>query len=149
MLLMPEDQQRQGAARQVIDDIGGALTRFGEPIGAASPQLGISKKRFLTLLTENFNRIDLDDNGISRKELEDAFSAASQLTRDEAMMLRLLQQYFDTIAGMADDLPGDEETRVTKLDVEVLAQFLLNSNMSLDDLHKWCSLASANKSDRA
>lgn len=95
---------------------------------------------FVQLLEANFNRIDTNGDGISRKELAIALSTPFKFSKDEYAMLRLLSKYFDTIAGMVDDQEAGQAVLVTRADKEVLVQFLLHAGMSLADVHDWLSL---------
>lgn len=89
------------------------------------------------LLDQNFARIDTNDNGISREELAIALSNPHRFTTDEYAMLCLVSKFFDTIAALCDDQTDFEETVITRMDKEVLSQFLLHSKMTLQDLHNW------------
>jgi hypothetical protein len=53
------------------------------------------------------------------------------------VMLQLLGKYFQTIADLSDDEPGDEDTVISRADKEVLSQFLLYSKVTLAELHHW------------
>jgi hypothetical protein len=55
-------------------------------------------------------------------------------------MLRLVSKYFYSIAQMCDDQEESDSVRITKLDKDVLVQFLKHSTMSLKDIHDWLSL---------
>ncbi|MDZ4835758.1 MAG: hypothetical protein SGJ27_18430 [Candidatus Melainabacteria bacterium] len=90
------------------------------------------------LLEKNFARLDPNSDGISRDELMDGISRPSEFSIDEYEMLRVVAKYFDTIITMADDQEG-EELRITRLDLEVLKQFLVNGQMTLKDLKRWSS----------
>lgn len=91
------------------------------------------------LLQKNFKRIDINNDGISRKELAFALSAPQMFSKDEYAMLRLLSKYFHSIAAICDDQAEGEPVVITKMDIDVLIQFLKHSNMSLRDIHDWLS----------
>jgi hypothetical protein len=127
------------AARKALDDILFLLQESGYGPGAGGEDMALSKEQFQALLHQNFAKLDPDNDGVSRQELLCALADVDQFSRDEYVMLELMAKYFAMIANLADDEPG-EETRVTRTDVEVLAQFLNNSSMTLEDLYMWCTL---------
>ncbi len=92
------------------------------------------------MLDANFNRIDINSDGISRKELAFALSAPQMFSPEEYTMLRLVSKYFNSIAALCDDQAEGEAMRITSADKDVLVQFLIHSNMSLQDIHDWLSL---------
>ena len=92
------------------------------------------------LIEKNFNRIDLNGDGISRKELATAMATPQKFTNDEWAMLRLITRYFDSIAALCDDQTEGEKVRITKMDKDVLIQFLQFSNMTMQNIHDWLSL---------
>lgn len=92
------------------------------------------------LLEKNFKRIDINGDGISRKELAFALSAPQMFSKDEYAMLRLLSKYFHSIAAICDDQAEGQAVHITKMDVTVLTQFLKHSNMTLRDIHDWLAL---------
>ena len=92
------------------------------------------------LLEKNFKRIDINGDGISRKELAFAMSAPQHFSKDEYAMLRLLSKYFHSIAAICDDQAEGEPILITKMDLKVLVQFLKHSNMTLRDIHDWLAL---------
>ncbi len=100
----------------------------------------MDSKLLATLIEKNFKRIDLNGDGISRKELALALSSPKYFTNEEFMMLRLISKYFDSIASLCDDQAEGEKLRITKLDKDVLVQFLQFSNMTLQDIHNWLAL---------
>lgn len=92
------------------------------------------------LLEKNFKRIDINGDGISRKELAFALSAPQYFSNDEFAMLRLLSKYFHSIAAICEDQEEGDSVLITKMDMKVLVQFLKHSNMTLRDIHDWLAL---------
>lgn len=91
------------------------------------------------LIENNFKRVDLDGDGITRKELAIALASPEYFSADEYIMLRLLSKYFDSIAALCQDQEESERVRITPMDKEVLVQFLKHSDMTLQDIHDWIS----------
>jgi hypothetical protein len=91
------------------------------------------------LLDRNFERLDPNNDGISREEIANALLSPWSFSQEEVTMLKLLEKYFDTIANMVDEEPG-KDTRITAADKEVLSQFLVYSGIDLDTLARWRSL---------
>lgn len=129
---------RESAAKQALEDIRqlakGALKEGDSPI--LNPV--IDNARLLELLESNFSKLDTNNDGISRGELLHALSNPGSFTLEECEMLRLIAKYFDTIINLSDDESG-EEMRLSRMDLQVLKQFLVHSNMSIQELHMWCS----------
>ncbi|MBZ0189057.1 MAG: hypothetical protein K8F91_22620 [Candidatus Obscuribacterales bacterium] len=134
--------KREQAARRALDDIKFLLAFEPGTVGSGSgsgSEIAIGGAQFVDLLLANFNKLDWNDDGISRDELTTALIYPQSFAADEYEMLKLVAKYFDTIINMVDDEPG-EELRITRADVEVLAQFVIHSGMTLEKLHMWCSL---------
>jgi hypothetical protein len=106
-------------------------TKEGEP-----PSTKLDGKRLAELLEKNFDHLDPNDDGVTREELAQALLARNSYSEEEYAMLQLLGYYFDTIANMADDEKGPQ-TVITRMDKDVLNQFLLYGNLNLEELHKW------------
>lgn len=114
-----------------MQDVVWILERSESP-----PENEISGQALVHLLQKNFSRLDPDNNGITREELLAALTKPQSFTGDEYAMLGLLSRYFDTVINLSDDEKGPE-TRITRLDFDVLAQFLVHSGLTLGALHTW------------
>ncbi len=134
---MPEFD-REDAAKQAMEDIR-ILTGAGKRSAGDVLNPSMDGEKLVSLLRSNFEKLDPNGDGISRNELLAAISNPQNFTRDECEMLRLIAKYFDTIINLSDDEPG-EELHLSRMDMEVLAQFLNYSNLSIEELHMWCSL---------
>jgi hypothetical protein len=135
----PGEDSRQKAAQLTFDDI---LTKVqGDPASPASrPSPDTMDGAHLAkLLDRNFERLDPNNDGISREEIANALLSPWSFSQEEVTMLKLLEKYFDTIANMVDEEPG-KDTRITAADKEVLSQFLVYSGIDLDTLARWRSL---------
>ena len=55
-------------------------------------------------------------------------------------MLKVLERFFETVCNLVDDEPGPD-TVISALDVQVLAQFLQHSNLTIEQLSQWRKLA--------
>jgi len=137
---MTEDgshQKRHDAAHHAFQDVLGQLrtveTNTTQPTDSLLDGATVAK-----LLEKNFSRLDPNGNGITREELAQALLSKNSYTSDEYAMLQLIGKYFETIANMCDDEVGPQSV-ITNLDKDVLNQFLVHSNLSLSDLHKWRS----------
>lgn len=133
---------RETAAGNIIEEMlsMGQERGIPNPTGehAQIPELEGSK--LAQLIEANFKRIDLDGDGISRKELAFALAAPEHFSNDEYIMLKLLSKYFDSIASLCQDQEEGERVKITIMDKDVLLQFLSHSNMTLRDIHDWVSL---------
>jgi len=128
-------QKRHNAAQHAFQDVLGQLrTVETNPAQQSDPPL--DGATVAKLLEKNFSRLDPNGNGITREELAQALLSKGSYTSDEYAMLQLIGKYFDTIANMCDDEVGPQSV-ITSLDKDVLNQFLVHSNLSLSDLHKW------------
>jgi hypothetical protein len=105
----------------------------------------LDKHEFVKLLRKNFEKLDRDKNkGISKQEILDALTGLPDFTTDEYVMLQLLVRYFDFISDL---VRSDESNVISKQDIDVLEQFLLNSNLTLEALYIWCGGRSEPKPD--
>ena len=128
------NNKRERAAQQALADIRFLVEQTDQPVA----EKRLNSQELLALLERNFEELDPNNNGISRFELTQALTTPSRFSDDEYIMLQLLAKYFGTIANMSDDEVA-EETLITKTDCGVLSQFLLHSNLSIEQLHNWCS----------
>jgi hypothetical protein len=137
---MPSDDDRKMLADKALERMRWTISNVTADryVHQISP---LDKTEFVKLLKHNFDRLDKNkDKGISKDEILTALIDVPDLTVDEHVMLQLLLRYFDFIADLVDDDEGHTKV-VSKQDVEVLAQFLLNSNLTLEDLYRWCNTA--------
>ena len=135
-------QRRHDAAHAAFHDVLGQLRlQSEEPDQALVPGDidPLDGATVATLLDKNFAKLDPNGNGITKEELAQALLTPTRFTADEYVMLKLVGKYFDTIANMCEDESGSQ-TVITSMDKDVLNQFLLNSKLSLSDLHKWRSI---------
>lgn len=132
------------AAKQAVRDlvwlIGGTTeeTRPYEQYEQIENEL--DPAQLSNLLDRNFNKLDADNNGISRAEIAAALMNPSEFSVDEYAMLKLVAKYFDTIIKLSDDEAG-AETVITRADAETLAKSLVQSKMKLSELHRSIVLA--------
>ena len=128
--------KKKAAANDTLEHVLGFL-RTPDPAAQASSQVEeLDGKLLIELLDKNFDRLDPSNTGISRKTISRAIALPSEFTKDEYVMLQLLGKYFQTIADLSDDEPGDD-TVISRADKEVLSQFLLYSKVTLAELHHW------------
>lgn len=135
-------ERRHTAAHAAFSDVLGQLRLQSEEPAQALIQGEIDPldgATVATLLEKNFAKLDPNGNGITKEELAQALLTPSRFTADEYVMLKLVGRYFDTIANMCEDEVGSQ-TVITGMDKDVLNQFLLNSKLSLSDLHRWRSI---------
>ena len=125
---------RENAARDLLDEIV-SLVKDSEAPAGEDPQL--DARRLVELLNSNFKKLDHDNDGISRGELSVALARPGEFSNDEYTMLYLVGKYFDTISELSDDEPGKQDTRISKLDKDILAQLLVGRNLTLAQLHAW------------
>jgi hypothetical protein len=116
----------------------GVVDQFSAPDSNRS----LTGKRVAELLAHNFATLDPDGNGITREELVDALAHPDRFSAEAYRMVEMLMQYFNTIANLAEDQEG-KETVITPVDMEVMNQFLLHSEMTLEQLDSWISLGSS------
>gem|GEM_PF-886599 len=146
MATMSEPPRREAAAQRALDDIRWLIQGTQQGGGPASTNPDDDEDTYLdgptivALLEKNFDRLDPNNDGISRDELIGALMNLQAFTADEYEMLRLLVKYFDTIINMSADEDG-VETKITRNDMMVLEQFLVHSKMTLKELHSWCKVS--------
>jgi len=135
----PQEENRKQAAKLTFEDILSKVQ--GDPASPASRPSSdtMDGAHLARLLDRNFERLDPNNDGISREEIANALLSPWSFSMEEVTMLRLLEKYFDTIANMVDEEPG-HDTRITHADKEVLGQFLIYSGIDLDTLARWRSL---------
>lgn len=129
---MSSEKRRLVAARAFKDVLG--QIRNEEP--KADAPASLDGRTLALLLAKNFERLDNGRDGITKEDITAAMLMKQQFSDNEYLMLQLMGRYFDTMANMSDDEAG-KETVITSLDIEVLNQFLVHSNLSLEELHSW------------
>jgi hypothetical protein len=127
------NEQRRRAAASAFKDILGGMRNEPE---SSPPPPKLTSKRLAVLLLKNFKTLDPDNNGITREEIATAMLKKDHFSGEEFLMLQIIARYFDTIANMSDDEEG-KETVITKTDMKVLNQFLLYSELDIEQLHEW------------
>jgi hypothetical protein len=129
--------QREEAARAALSEVVFFLKNDPDVQAYESKESTFDNGTFLKLLDRCFGTLDPDNNGISRAEVMSALLQPEKFSKDEYVMISLTAKYFDLIANMSDDEPG-EETVITQHDKEMLARSLQDSNLNLAELHLWC-----------
>ncbi|MEZ4544301.1 MAG: hypothetical protein R3C24_10405 [Cyanobacteriota/Melainabacteria group bacterium] len=134
-----EAKKRDDGFKRALADVRSLLAdaESDDPSILLTPTL--DNEELISLLKANFDRLDPNDDGISRQELLTALSNPQSFSVAEYEMLKLVAKCFDTIINLSDDEPG-EEMRLSRMDMEVLSQFLLYSKLTIQELHMWCSL---------
>ena len=134
-----EANKRDDGLKRALADVRSLLAdaESDDPSILLTPTL--DNEELSSLLKANFDRLDPNDDGISRQELLTALSNPQSFSVAEYEMLKLVAKCFDTIINLSDDEPG-EEMRLSRMDMEVLSQFLLHSKLTIQELHMWCSL---------
>lgn len=130
----------QKAAQSAFDDIlRKAQGDQSSPLSKA-PATGATPRgaQLAKLLDKNFEKLDPNNDGITRDELAQALLSPWGFSQEDFTLIRLLQKYFDTIANMVDEEPG-KDSRITSADREVLNQFLIFSDLDLHTLELWRS----------
>jgi len=130
------DQPSEKHPHHSFKDILGRLRLEGPAEQGESPSTQLDGNRLAELLEKNFDRLDPNHNGITREEIAQALLARHSFSEEEYAMLQLLGYYFEMIANMADDEKGPQ-TVITRMDKDVLNQFLRYGNLNLDELYKW------------
>jgi hypothetical protein len=108
--------------------------------GTGQPPTVMAGERLADLLLKNFGKIDLNGDGVSLSEIKRAETMPFNFSEEELLMLKVLEKYFETICNLVDDEPGPD-TRISAMDVEVLAQFLKYSHLTIEQLQDWRRLA--------
>jgi hypothetical protein len=129
--------EREDAARTALADVVFFLKNDPDVRAYEAKESTFDNATFLTLLDQCFSTLDPDNNGISRAEVMGALLQPDKFSRDQFVMISLTAKYFDLIANMSDDEPG-EETVITQHDKQMLAKSLQDSNLNLAELHLWC-----------
>lgn len=96
--------------------------------------------RLSELLIKNFGKIDVNGDGVSLSEIKRAEAMPFNFSEEELLMLKVLERFFETVCNLVDDEPGPD-TVISALDVQVLAQFLQHSNLTIEQLSQWRKLA--------
>lgn len=139
----PNQNNREQAADHALRDIvwliGGTMQNRAID-RVRDPEEELVGNKLVELLNSNFSKLDSNCNGISRAEISAALMTPNVFSVDEYAMLKLVAKYFDTIINLSDD-EADAETVITRTDCEVLAQFLVHSDLKLSELHRWIALS--------
>ncbi len=135
---MTTQDEHKAVAEKALQNMEWLVNNFTSD--QATPQKSpIDKHEFVQLLQKNFEKLDRDNSdSISRREISAALADIADYTANEYVMLELLTRYFDFISELVDDDDGEEKV-ISRSDVQVLGQFLLDSNMTLEALYMWCS----------
>ncbi len=141
-----QNTRREAAAQRALNDIRWLIHGDGPLDGDDDSETYLDGPTICHLLDRNFERLDRDGDGITREELLLGLMNPQAFTPDEYEMLRLLVKYFETIINLVDDEDG-EETKITRNDMIVLEQFLVHSQMTLKELHEWCTMTSGAAED--
>lgn len=135
---MTTPEERKQLASKALQNIEWLVNNFTDD-RAVTQKSPLDKSEFVSLLQKNFDKLDADrSNGISRAEITAAMQQHADFSANEYVMLQLLLRYFDFIRALVDDDDGMEEV-VSRADVDVLSQFLMESNITLEALYMWCS----------
>ncbi len=140
--------RREDAAQQALADIRWLIqgTEQGKLADATAPEddaeTYLDGRTIISLLEKNFLRLDPNNDGISREEIMVALMNPQAFSPEEYEVLRLVTKYFDTIINLSEDEDGGE-TKISRYDMLVLEQFLVHSNMTLRQLHEWCTMSKA------
>ena len=100
----------------------------------------LSGERLADLLKENFSKIDINGDGVSLREIKRAVTMPFNFSAEALLMFKVLEKYFETICNLADDEPGPDSV-ISAVDVEVLAQFLKYSHLTIEQLQEWRKLS--------
>jgi len=135
---MTTQDEHKAVAEKALQNMEWLVNNFTSD--QATPQKSpIDKHEFVQLLQKNFEKLDRDNSdSISRREISAALADLADYTANEYVMRELLTRYFDFISELVDDDDGEEKV-ISRSDVQVLGQFLLDSNMTLEALYMWCS----------
>ncbi|MEZ4486988.1 MAG: hypothetical protein R3F51_05350, partial [Cyanobacteriota/Melainabacteria group bacterium] len=115
-----EAKKRDDGFKRALADVRSLLAdaESDDPSILLTPTL--DNEELISLLKANFDRLDPNDDGISRQELLTALSNPQSFSVAEYEMLKLVAKCFDTIINLSDDEPG-EEMRLSRMDMEVLS----------------------------
>lgn len=138
------NNDREQAAKKALGDIRWLLNSQDRQEEFGDGDSYLDGPTVCALLRKNFAKLDPDNDGITRKELITALGNHESFTEDEYEMLRLITKYFDTVINLSEDEDGDEETKISMNDLEVLEQFLIHGKFSMKDLHQWRSISDKN-----
>jgi hypothetical protein len=132
---IPEKRRRMAAS--AYKDLFGD---FRNKEGTGQPPTVMDGPRLADLLVKNFGKLDLNGDGVSLREIQRAETMPFNFSGEELLMLKVLEKYFETICNLVDDEPGPD-TVISAHDVEVLAQFLKYSHLTIEQLQDWRKLA--------
>jgi len=130
-------EKRRLMAASAYKDLFGDFRVAG---GTGKPETVMDGARLADLLVANFAKLDVDGGGVSMREIKRAETMPFNFSADELLMLKVLEKYFVTICNLADDEPGPD-TVISAVDVEVLAQFLKYSHLTIEQLQEWRKMA--------
>ena len=99
----------------------------------------LSGERLADLLKENFSKIDINGDGVSLREIKHAEAMPFNFSAETLLIFKVLKKYYETICNLADDEPGPDSV-ISAVDVEVLAQFLKYSHLTIEQLKEWRKL---------
>jgi hypothetical protein len=130
-------EKRRVMAASAYKDLFGD---FRNKEGTGQPPTVIDGPRLADLLVKNFGKIDHNGDGVSLREIQRAETMPFDFSAEELLMLKVLEKYFETICNLVDDEPGPD-TVISAADVEVLAQFLKYSHLTIEQLQEWRKIA--------
>lgn len=139
--------KREEAIQQALADIRWLINGTQQEQAGAPPtdddedETYLDGPTIIALLEKNFARLDPNNDGISREEIMVALMNPQAFSPEEYEVLRLVTKYFDTIINLSEDEGDGGETKISRYDMLVLEQFLVHSNMTLKELHTWCSIS--------
>ena len=136
---MTDNASKHQAARDLLDEI---VSMLQDSYSGRDSDPQIDSPQLVSLLNKNFERLDGDGNGIGRNELSIALARPGEFSTSEYTMLYLVGKYFDIIAELSDDEPGKQDTKITRIDRDILAQFLVHGKMNLAQLQHWFEIDS-------
>ncbi|MBU6452856.1 MAG: hypothetical protein KGS72_13805 [Cyanobacteria bacterium REEB67] len=129
--------RRRLVAASAYKDLFGDLRNRPEPEPKPTVMDG---KTLAELLVKNFGKLDLNGDGVSLREIRRAETMPFNFSAEEQLMLKVLERYFETICNLVDDEPGPD-TVISHMDVQVLAQFLEHSSLTIEQLQEWRRMA--------
>lgn len=131
---IPEKRRRMAAS--AYKDLFGD---FRNSESTSQTPATLSGERLADLLKENFSKIDTNGDGVSLREIKHAEAMLFNFSAEALLMFKVLEKYFETICNLVDDEPGPD-TVISAVDVEVLAQFLKYSHLTIEQLKEWRKL---------